>query len=260
MAKLNWAAVALLISLLGFACMTAAEKKCEPGHGGQECELNTATIFYEHEPFSDLHLRPKDLNGWSPGYEVYKGICDQAHGVQTIVEIGVWKGLSASHLANYLKSQGGGVLFAVDTWTGNLHLWKRKIHDAITNLHLKNGYPTVYWTFLSNMVHEGVSEYIIPFPVTSRMASEFFEEKKLQADVIHIDADHEYDDAKEDIALWWPLVRPCGILLGDDYSQSWPGVVKAVNEFAKDNNLKLQTDGFKWFVRKPALPSKACEV
>lgn len=102
------------------------------------------------------------------------------------------------------------------------------------------------------MVHEGVEQYVVPFPVTSRLASELFAEKNLQADIIHIDAAHEYEDVQDDIKFWWPLVRPCGILLGDDYEpELWPGVVKATDEFVKLNGLQLRTVGVKWIVNKP---------
>jgi predicted O-methyltransferase YrrM len=86
----------------------------------------------------------------------------------------------------------------------------------------------------------------------------------LQADVIHIDAAHEYDDVKEDIRLWWPLVRPCGVLLGDDYTHYWPGVVQAVDEFANEKQVAVNVAGKdtgydKWWVRKGSGdPSKPC--
>ena len=47
------------------------------------------------------------------------------------VEIGVWRGLSASHIAGAMKQQGrGGVLFAVDTWLGALKKPTLKKHVA----------------------------------------------------------------------------------------------------------------------------------
>ena len=35
-----------------------------------------------------------------------------------MVEVGVWKGQSVSHLAGWLKEHKQGVLLAVDTWLG----------------------------------------------------------------------------------------------------------------------------------------------
>jgi hypothetical protein len=53
------------------------------------------------------------------------------------------------------------------------------------------------------------------------------------ADLIYIDASHEYGPVKDDIAAFWPLLNDNGIMLGDDYSPSWKGVVQAVNEFGQ---------------------------
>ena len=230
---------------------------CAPGHGGSSCSFRSSTIFYEHRVFVDFdrsHLRPLDLSGWSPPRQTYDKFCRIAR-PQFIVEVGVWKGLSASHLAGYLKDQGSGVLLCVDTWLGALEFWNRRstggAYDPARNLHLQHGYPSVYYSFLSNMVHLGLQDYIIPFPAPSRMAATIMSDLKVLADLIHIDAAHEYDDIREDIRLWWPLVAPGGVLLGDDFNPVWPGVVRAAKEFAKENHLKLIVHDSKWAVVKP---------
>ncbi len=83
-------------------------------------------FFFEHEPYKDLVLRTKDLTGWSPTHEVYDKACDLVD-ARVIVEVGVWKGVSAAHMAHWLKKRGIGILFAVDTWTGALEFWTRRI-------------------------------------------------------------------------------------------------------------------------------------
>jgi cephalosporin hydroxylase len=51
------------------------------------------------------------------------------------------------------------------------------------------------------------------------------------ADVVFLDADHEYDGIKADIAHWGPMVKRGGILAGHDYLlPNHPGVVQAVDE------------------------------
>lgn len=49
-------------------------------------------------------------------------------------------------------------------------------------------------------------------------------------DFVFIDAQHDYDSVKCDIALWGPKVRPGGLLTGHDYAPKFPGVIKAVDE------------------------------
>jgi hypothetical protein len=53
-----------------------------------------------------------------------------------------------------------------------------------------------------------------------------------------------------DLKRWWPLLRPCGVLLGDDYIAGWPGVIKAADEFATQVGFPLHTDGPKWYIQK----------
>ena len=66
-------------------------------------------------------------------------------------------------------------MFCVDTWLGAPEFWNLRFsggeHDPARDMALKNGYPTVYWTFLSNMVQANVSDYIVPVPMPSRMAA-----------------------------------------------------------------------------------------
>lgn len=47
-------------------------------------------------------------------------------------------------------------------------------------------------------------------------------------DVVFIDAAHDYQSCREDIRLWWPLVRAGGFLCGHDYQHAFPGVMRAV--------------------------------
>ena len=52
------------------------------------------------------------------------------------------------------------------------------------------------------------------------MRTTIAELKAARPDLMHIDAAHEYDDATEDIRMWWALLRPGGVLLGDDFQTS----------------------------------------
>jgi predicted O-methyltransferase YrrM len=71
-------------------------------------------------------------------------------------------------------------------------------------------------------------------------------------DIVYIDADHHYQSVKEDIASWYPKVRPGGCLCGDDYVNGWPGVVRAVDELVSEKGLSLgRVASQQWFVVKP---------
>lgn len=68
-------------------------------------------------------------------------------------------------------------------------------------------------------------------------------------DFIYIDANHTYQSVKQDLIAWWVKLKKGGLFCGDDYThlinpgQGKYGVVEAVNEFIKENNLILYVTG-----------------
>ncbi|MRS02168.1 class I SAM-dependent methyltransferase, partial [bacterium] len=67
-------------------------------------------------------------------------------------------------------------------------------------------------------------------------------------DMVFIDAAHDYDNVRADIAAWYPKVRLGGMLAGHDYEENWPGVIQAVNEFAIVNNYNVIISGNSWVI------------
>lgn len=65
-------------------------------------------------------------------------------------------------------------------------------------------------------------------------------------DFVYIDGNHSYRFVKIDIESYYPKVKSGGVIGGDDYNYSrFPGVTKAVDEFIKKKNLKLNTEKYK---------------
>lgn len=97
----------------------------------------------------------------------------------------------------------------------------------------RNGYPTVYETFLANVVADGCEQYIVPIPLNSVNASHIVVSAALQVDVIHLDASHDFNSVTLDLGLWWRTLRPGGALIGDDYYTDgrWPDVRRAFDAF-----------------------------
>ena len=85
---------------------------------------------------------------------------------------------------------------------------------------------------------------------TSQKASTLFENKTF--DYIYIDGDHSYEQVLNDIKSWFPKVKDNGVIAGHDFKNSFPGVVKAVVDFAKQENLKIIKNGTSdwWFKKK----------
>ena len=71
--------------------------------------------------------------------------------------------------------------------------------------------------------------------------------------MVFIDADHSYENTKQDIQDWFPKVRVGGILCGHDIDhKEWPGVGKAVREIfgIKFNYLPEGSENGFWWVMK----------
>lgn len=67
---------------------------------------------------------------------------------------------------------------------------------------------------------------------------------------IYIDACHDYKMVSFDIEAWWPKMASGGIFSGHDYHSEWPGVIAAVDEFAKKNHVIVQFNDRDWWVIK----------
>lgn len=101
-----------------------------------------------------------------------------------------------------------------------------------------------------DQMHQGILSRISQYP-----SAEFIREESVRAskrfknnslDMVFIDAIHLYENVKEDIQAWLPKIKSGGIISGDDYSDSFPGVIKAVQEifgknFAAHDNIWYTT-------------------
>lgn len=68
--------------------------------------------------------------------------------------------------------------------------------------------------------------------------------------MIYIDCGHEYESVRDDLVHWPAKLLPGGIICGHDYGcRDWPGVKKAVDEFVKAGNLKLNLEDYtNWWI------------
>jgi predicted O-methyltransferase YrrM len=167
----------------------------------------------------------------------------------TIIEVGTWKGLSAITMANIARECNVNVqIICIDTWLGAPEFWTWGLHDHSRGVSLKrkNGYPQVYFTFLKNVVDNGHTGTIVPFPISSNEAAEVLKYHGIKADIIYVDGSHEYEAVKNDMGRFWELLNDGGVMFGDDYMNNWPGVVQAVNEFPQDHVVS----GVVWSIKK----------
>lgn len=128
-----------------------------------------------------------------------------------IVEIGSWHGRSACALAGNTS----GLVFCVDTWSGNLCGLSRGLK------------PDLFATFAIN-----TSSYsnVLAMRTDSLTAAKMFESAEMRFDMIHIDGSHDYESVKEDIVAWGKLATENAIICGHDWGSQYPDVERAVTE------------------------------
>jgi FkbM family methyltransferase len=195
---------------------------------------------------------PEDLQGWNSNHPVFRDLIASLK-VKTILDVGVWKGGSTIELSSLLKEFNiDGAVIAIDTFLGSTEHWNRGRTDRIfDSLLIGYGYPQLYWQFISNVKHRGCEEYVVPLPQTTENAIRILQMHGIRADLIHLDAAHEYEAVVRDALGFWDLLNPGGFLVGDDYHPSWPGVIRAATEFSTKVGVELALHEPKWVLQKP---------
>jgi predicted O-methyltransferase YrrM len=217
------------------------------------------TLFFGRDPLRDFPAErfASDLQGWHSGHPYLTRAIEEVR--PTIaVEVGVWKGASVVTMAKALQRlKLDAVVIAIDTWLGSSehYLWEKFIPD----MDFEFGYPRLYHKFAANMCKEGVADTVVPLPLDSINAFQLLKEKGIRADVLHIDAGHDYLSVMADLKAWWPQLNPGGVLIGDDYFKKpiigqgkWPEVRQAFDEFlAATPHTKFESGDGKCYVGKP---------
>lgn len=155
---------------------------------------------------------------WFTYPNLYNKIVSNAPNKAHFVEVGVWKGRSASFMAVEIINSGKTIQFdLVDTWNGSIE--HQPLQEDVFDVFNKNIAP--------------VSSYVNIKRMESILAASTYEDGSL--DFVFIDAAHDYENVKADIQAWLPKVKVGGYLAGHDYP-TWPGVTQAVDEiFGADN-------------------------
>lgn len=203
----------------------------------------------------DVSQHQLDLSGWMDNSFCTEFQNAIGNHTKIVLEVGSWKGLSTVTMANICKTLDiYPSIIAIDTWLGAPEFWTWGIDDPTRGISLKkiHGYPTVYETFIKNVKSLGHDDLIIPLPISSIQAVEVLAYHRILADVIYIDAAHEYEAVYQDMCKYWDLLKSGGTMIGDDYIiHNWPGVVRAVDTFCSEKNLEKSLHGVVWSIRKP---------
>lgn len=179
------------------------------------------------EPYSLIKVLPYDDHGWFGNAVPLDKLIKQFQ-PKTVIEVGSWLGKSTRFLAERVDK-----VYAVDTWLGS----EEAPHLRDPRL------DYLYQLFLSNVIHKELTQKIVPVRMKSIEAANAL---NLKADLIYIDASHDFESVLADIYNWQDHLNEGGLFCGDDWT--WKSVAKAVKVAALSLGKKVHVEGnFWWF-------------
>lgn len=98
----------------------------------------------------------------------------------------------------------------------------------------------------------GLEGWITPLPRTAITAARFLWHRGIRANLVDLDASREEADMLADLEAYRPLLRPGGLLVGDDGIAAFPGVARACAAFARRHGLVSELHGVNFVLREPA--------
>ncbi|KAK7292858.1 hypothetical protein RJT34_15712 [Clitoria ternatea] len=187
----------------------------------------------------------KRVKGWGSNGAVFENLIRKVR-PRTIVEVGTFLGASAIHMAELTRRIGLNTqIICVDDFRG----WAGFI-DRFNNIPMVNGDVLLFYQFLQNVVTFNQSESVLPVPFSSGSTLILLCEWGVFADLVEIDAGHDFLSAWSDINRGYRILRPGGVIFGHDYftAADNKGVRRAVDLFARIHNLKVRVDGQHWVI------------
>ncbi|NGX60072.1 MAG: hypothetical protein KR126chlam3_01234 [Chlamydiae bacterium] len=187
-------------------------------------------------PYNELEeVLPFNDHGWYVNGNAMETLI-RKNNAKVVIELGSWLGASTRHIASVLPDDG--IVYAVDHWLGS------QDHEMFSPDFFPDLYellPVLYEQFLSNVIHANLTDKIIPVRKSTLEAVSQFYEKGISPDIVYVDASHDEESVYNDLVAYYPLVKDHGIICGDDWGwgQDFP-VMKAVQRFAKENNLRIE--------------------
>lgn len=191
----------------------------------------------------------EDLQGWNSQLPIFEELITEVK-PKIVIEVGTWKGASLIHMLGVCYKQHliDTLFYAVDVFYG-LHgtMLERKAESQIP---IPWNRPTLYQQFLYNVKNRGGDENVIPVMEYSVFAADLLAKWGVKADLIYIDGDHSEEGCYKDIMQYSNLLRPGGVIFGDDLI-GYEGVRWAVFKASTKLGVPYRAQGDHWIIRKP---------
>ncbi|GLJ54370.1 hypothetical protein SUGI_1167390 [Cryptomeria japonica] len=191
-------------------------------------------------------LRTKRVKGWGSTGTVFQRLINEVK-PRIVVELGTFLGASALHMATVARDQGLKTqILCIDDFRG----WPG-FRQKFKDVGLVNGDVTLLYQFMQNVVYMNLTAAILPLPFSTVSMVRKLCEFGVYADLIEVDAAHDFLSAWADINTAYAVLRHGGVMFGHDYHTKLDnsGVRRAVNLFAKVKGLTVECDGEHWILR-----------
>lgn len=166
-----------------------------------------------------------------------------------IVEVGSFIGKSATNIGRVLRTNpewaDQTILLCIDTWLGGLEHWT--VMRSLSPL--EYGRPMIYEQFLANVIAANLTKTILPLSMPSLIGAQFLLHHKLFPQMIYLDSAHLQGETLIELELYWFVLQPGGILVGDDWK--WRSVQCDVLRFVAGLDVNVVFVENTWLIRKP---------
>lgn len=154
------------------------------------------------------------IPGWFDFADLYDRAVARAAVGGALVEVGCWHGRSFKYLLRKAKAANRRLnVVGVDLFRGakgTEYAADKTVEASCRRNADAAGYPYRLLT------------------VPSVEAAGQFADASL--DFVFLDASHDYESVRDDVAAWQPKLKPAGVMAGHDWAPEFPGVAQAVTE------------------------------